>query len=277
VVNVPADAQLDWYRDLSEALLRTTPIHTGEVHAQDTSDNPQAATYELLDVRVMCDVPDNLEEWRHDMKPNLPWADDHFEERVSGIPMNPAPSHRTWPFARANNAEHTDANHRFSHTYPERFWPRHAGQEGYAQPGAPNFGIRYQYGDLTDVVGILHRNPLSRQAYLPVWFPEDLTAGRAGQRVPCTIGYHFMIRDDRVHCWYTMRSCDFVRYLRDDLYMAGRLMMWVAEELNTKLDAVPGRMGEYGKYNPGALRLTISNLHAFAGDRWLLRKLVDER
>lgn len=277
-MNMTADSQLDWYRDLAIALLRTTPFHTGEVHAQDTSQNPQAATYELEDVRVLVDVPDNIVEWREEMKPNLPWADEHFAERVGGVPLNPAPSHERWPFARANNEAHTDAKEQFSHTYPERFWPKYAG-DYWSRYHMPAHGIRYQYGDLRDVVEILNRNPMSRQAYLPIWFPEDLHAAGGmihPQRVPCTIGYHFMFRDGRLNCWYTMRSCDFVRYLRDDLYMAGRLMMWICDELNERLDREPGRMGDYGMFQPGALRLTISSLHAFVGDTWLLRKLEAE-
>src|SRR5688500_19446591 len=36
-----------------------------------------------------------------------------------------------------------------------------------------NLGIRHNYGDLNDVVDMLKRNPATRQAYLPVWFPRS--------------------------------------------------------------------------------------------------------
>jgi thymidylate synthase len=270
--------ELDWYYQMAEELVNTKPFHTGEVHAQDTSANPQAATFELMDVRIMIPVRE-LEEWRILTGPNLPWADEHFAERVGGAPLNPSPSHERWPFARAGNSQHTDEAKQFSHTYPERFWPKYAG-DYWSRYHMPAHGIRYQYGDLQDLVAILAKNPMSRQAYLPIWFPEDLHAAGGmivPQRVPCTIGYHFMYRGGKLHCWYTMRSCDFIRYLRDDIYMAGRLMQWVCDQVNDRIDKEPGRMGEYGMFEPGTLHLTISSLHAFVADKWLLDKMVVER
>lgn len=272
-----ASDQLNWYYRLAEQMVASEPFHTGEVHAQDTSANPQAATYELMDVRIKMALPEDLEEWRDLTKPNLPWADDHFAERVGGVPLNPAPSHETWPFARAGNAAHTDAKERFSHTYPERFWPKYAG-DYWSRYHMPAHGIRYQYGDLRDVVEILVKNPMSRQAYLPIWFPEDLHAAGGmiiPQRVPCTIGYHFMMRGGQLHCWYTMRSCDFVRYLRDDLYMAGLLMRWICDQVNEATNREFG-VTDPGGFIPGTLHTTISSLHAFVGDTWLLNKMVTE-
>jgi hypothetical protein len=257
------------YRELAKMLLDTTPFHTGEVHAQDTSSNPAYATYELLSTKLQFDVPYSVDDWAERIQPNRTWADEHFAERVSGEPCNPAPSHERWPFAHSRNADHVDDSGKFSHTYPERFWPKFAGQEGYHPDSShvPNFGIRYQYGDLEDIVSLLVKNPFTRQAYLPVWFPEDLTAAIIGKRAPCSIGYHFMIRDGFLHCWYTMRSCDFLRYLRDDIYMAGLLMRWVCYRVNKRTT------GEF--VIPGTLHLSISSLHAFVGDRYFLNKIAN--
>src|SRR3954468_15378336 len=91
-------------------------------------------------------------------------------------------------------------------------------------------GIRYDYGDLQDVVDMLVRSPYTRQAVLPVWFPED-TGAVHGERVPCTLIYHWMLRDGRLHCFYDIRSCDFVRYFRDDVYFAMRLTQWLIEQV----------------------------------------------
>ncbi len=45
-----------------------------------------------------------------------------------------------------------------------------------------NRGIRYRYADLHDVIDTLNKDPLTRQAYIPIWFPEDGSAmpGRKG-------------------------------------------------------------------------------------------------
>jgi hypothetical protein len=60
------------------------------------------------------------------------------------------------------------------------------------------------------------REPFTRQAFLPIWYPED-TGSVHGERVPCTIGYHFIRRGDWVHVVYYIRSCDFFRHFRDDI------------------------------------------------------------
>jgi hypothetical protein len=253
-----------WYDAMAAELLEHTPLHTGTVHAMDTSQEPRMATREILNARITIPVPVSQDLWASCVKPNLPWAENHFQERVSGDPMNPPPSAADWPFAQAGHEEHLRSNGgKFSHTYPERFWPRHAGA-GMANIFRPMTGIRFEYGDLSDVVDVLVKNPASRQAYLAVWFPEDAYAATLGERVPCTIGYHFMIRKDLLYCWYTMRAADYVRYLRDDIYMAGRLMQWVVSELESR---------GAGLFYPGKLYLTISSLHSFVGDDWLLKRL----
>ena len=145
-----------------------------------------------------------MEEVASEVRPNLPWAQDHLEERLSGIPLNPPPSNEWWPFAQKSN-DRFKKKTQFSHTYPERLW-------------TPKLkGIRYEYGDMNDVVEMLRKEPYTRQAFLPMWFPED-TGAVHGERVPCTIGYHFIRRDDVMHLTYYIRSCDYLRHLRDDVY-----------------------------------------------------------
>jgi thymidylate synthase len=183
------------------------------------------------------------------VQPNLPWAEDHFLERVSGAPLNPPPSHSWWPYAQADNAEHTDVG-KFSHTYPERIWPK------FAESLAIRSGIRFEYGDLNDVIELLRQRPATRQAFLPIWFPEDGTAALAGARVPCTLGYHFLIRGGRLKIVYYIRSCDFYRHFRDDVYMTGRLAQWVADKVGVAT---------------GDLVMHISSLHIFSAERAKIR------
>lgn len=249
------------YAKKIQLLLTNRPVNRGNAHAM--RDDTTAYTHELLHVTEAFRVPGLTEQWARVVRPNLPWAEDHFQERVSGEPWNPAPSEQWWPFARRGNAEHKK-DEVFSHTYPERYWPKVAGVNCCSVEQCPshkygNQGIRFAYGDLNDLVEILKQNVWSRQAYLPVWFPEDLTAARAGERVPCSMGYHFMRVDGGMDCVYTMRSCDVVRFYRDDVYMAGRLLQWVCHKIG-----VP----------PGKLVVHIDNLHCFPGDRPFLEKYL---
>jgi hypothetical protein len=256
-------------RELLTALWAQDPYDRGEVHAQKTS-TLEMMTRELRHQTLIFNLPALVTPWQVMAEPNLSWAEDHFRERVSGEPLNPPPSNEWWPFARKENAEHKDTEGKFSHSYPERFWPRFANEGNKTSRGrqifVPHVGLRFEYGDLNDLVGILRKNPRTRQAYLPVWFPEDLAAAAGNERVPCTLGYHFMSVPDRggkdvLDCTYYMRSCDIVRFFRDDVYMAGRLLQWVS----SRVDILPG-----------TLRIHISSLHCFQGDMaWVERRRLE--
>lgn len=249
------------YRQLQRRLIDEPPTDVGQWQSQDVSSRPEMVTHELANVSIVMGLPQSAMVLAHMTGAHLPWAEDHFQERVGGKPLNPAPSEAWWPFA-SKKGQTTNEEHRmgeqFAHTYPERMWPVHA---GYPYPERPahttHWGIRFRYGDLQDVVNLLIKSPGTRQAFLPIWFPED-TGVVHGERVPCTLGYHFMIRNDELQITYYMRSCDLIRHFQDDVYMAGRLAQWVRDQLNNHLHNTV--------YDVGELVMHIVSLHCFEGD-----------
>lgn len=240
------------WSDLYDELVKEEAVNRRSWHSLDVSHSPMHDVYELLNVTVVFAVP-NLELLREEIQPELPWADEHFEERVSGIPYNPPPSHEKWAGHKGNTDFHLDESGKFSHTYPERFWPTmaHTSPEGTENDSYPMLGIRYHYGDLDDVVELMRKNLYTRQAYLPVWFPED--TGAYNRRVPCTLGYHFQfdIKRNVLDMTYMIRSCDFSRHFHNDAYLACRLLLWMSEKLDVKT---------------GDLTMHIMNLHLMRGD-----------
>ena len=257
------------YLALIRKIIHTEPVHRGPAHAM--RDDTTSTTLELMHVTQEFKVPAGVELWQDITTPRLPWAEDHFQERIGGQPLNPPPSEQWWPFARQGNAEHKK-DEKFSHTYPERFWPKRANKDW--DPDCPNprscviedhrlhRGIRFEYGDLNDVITLLKDNIGTRQAYLPIWFPEDLTAAREGERVPCSMGYHFIFNaaSHGLECVYYLRSCDLVRFYHDDIYMAGRLLQYVGQSVNARITN---------------LIVHINNLHCFPGDVPHLTNLLD--
>jgi len=256
-------------RALRAGLLAAPEVDVGEWHSQKVEGIPQLVTREVRDVTLSFPLPTLMgddastctELIQSLIQPNLPWAEEHFLERVGGVPLNPPPSAANWPFAQQGHAAHTDAEEKFSHTYPERMWPKRAGREGTQRASDIHRGIRFAYGDLDDVVQLLRRSLYTRQAYLPIWFPED-TGAVHKERVPCSLGYHFLFRDGKLNVTYMIRSCDFVRHFRDDVYMAARLAQWVCEQL-------PG--GEWLDETPptidlGDLTMHTMSMHIFQGD-----------
>ena len=199
---------------------------------------------EVLNVSLQSDLPQDQVEAATECSPNLPWADLHFEERVGGIPSNPGKTYQRWPFWRGGFIKEGY----FDHTYMERLNTN------------PLMGVRYKYGNLHSVVELLKREPDTRQAFIPVWFPED-TGVKFGGRVPCTIGYHILIRDGKVHIVYYLRSCDARRHFFDDLYLCARLALWIRDMVNTELQM-------------GTMSVHITSFHIFESDSYWLKKTI---
>ncbi len=178
---------------------------------------------------------------------DIPWADEHFNERISGQATNPGNSYLNWPYY-ADDSKWKEGDV-FTHTYQERMWiPQ-------------TMGYRYYLGNLGDVILLLKRNPKTRQAFLPIWFPEDTGACHGG-RVPCSIGYHFIIRNDCIHITYYIRSVDVIRHLHNDLYLAARLLIWVRNQVDKSL-------------NLGYLNFNAISVHCFESDLLELKKRLN--
>jgi thymidylate synthase len=148
----------------------------------------------------------------------------------------------------------------------ERYWPKRAGDMTHHveddDHARPIHGIRYEYGDLKDVWDLLYNEPGTRQAYLPVWFPED-TGVLHGGRVPCTLGYHFIMRNKQLHIVYNMRACDAIRHFRNDVYLTMRLAHWMLDQLRK-------RGGMWDLVSLGTLTMHITSFHVFMKEKNLL-------
>lgn len=237
------------------------PVRSEKWQGLDTRPEHQMREMLFTTFEVPMNGYMDLEHWRTDIRPNVPFADVHFEERVSGVPSNPGEAWKIWPWGHAADKHRTEGE-KFTHTYQERFWPKYAAEIDCANvppnPEAPQHGIRYPYGDLNDVVDLLHREPLTRQAYFPIWFPED-TGSVHGGRVPCSLGYHFINRNGFLHVVYGIRSCDFVRHWRDDCYFTVRLAIWVLQRLRA-------RDRRWNDVELGFFKMDITSLHMFIND-----------
>jgi hypothetical protein len=189
---------------------------------------------EVLNVCFEAQIPNTVEEITAQCKPFLPWAEEHFDERVSGLPLNPPPSHARW----LRDTEKSMKNGKFSHSYPERM-----------------------HENLFILVELLKKDPMTRQAYLPIWSLEDGRLALLNERVPCTFGWHWIFRDSLLHCFYPMRSCDAIRHFHNDVYFASRLTLWLIE-----------KTGMHAK--PGTLTFNAVGFHCFSNDRYTLGRLI---
>lgn len=245
---------------------------------QDVTRHPAALMKEELHVSMQFDMAGEcLSFYASAIAPNLPWADNHFLERVCGYPINPGIEWANW--SHGVNAEKSlNENGQFNHNYMERYWPRFADEiewptktpqewidEGFDAPQCvyPHRGVRHAYGDLAGLVRDLAGEPDTRQAYLPVWFPEDTGDAHKGRK-PCTLGYHFIRRNGKLDVTYYMRSCDLANHFRDDVYLTVRLLLWVLDECR--------RVSPVNWVNvvPGKFTMHITSLHMFINDYRLM-------
>lgn len=245
------------YSTLAASLLETEPFNAGKWQALDISQSSAHKTYELLNTTLWLDIPQDQHHTEQAVEPDMPWAEGHFQERVAGDPVNPGEWHDKWPYHLNSESLHQrDTDKRYDHNYMERFWATGLSYESFTYKGYAFSGYRFDVGDLEDVVNLLREDPLTRQAFLPIWFPED-TGATSNQRVPCTLGYHFIVRNHTLHVVYYLRSCEIYRHFKNDVYMAMRLGQWMRDNIKAFNE---------GPYKMGSLTMHITSLHGFVGD-----------
>lgn len=255
----------DAIKDSLQKLIRSgMTVQPNNWQSMDVSQVKAAQTKELLFHGFQVSMPKTLEDLKNEIQPNLPWADKHFElERVSREPINPGETWREWPWSNSANTFRKDEA-QFDHSYAERYWPRFA---GYTHDGhlddkqrsvfSERVGVRNQVGDLDDVVERIAADPMTRQAILSVWHPEDQID--TGKRVPCSLTYQFVHRGGCLHIIYNIRSCDAYRHFRDDCYLTSRLLFWTISELQ-KRDSF------WDNVIAGFFVINIGSFHCFIND-----------
>jgi thymidylate synthase len=153
-----------------------------------------------------------------------PWAVEEFEERL--LPdINPGTAYLKREEIWKSFLNDWD---KFDYTYSERLHPY-----------------------LEIVIKLLKDNPSTRQAFLPVFDSYDLFHIGGEKRIPCSIGYHFIIRENKLHMTYLQRSADFVTHFANDVYLACKLGEYVAEQIEMGL---------------ATFTHWIGSLHVFTGD-----------
>lgn len=162
-----------------------------------------------------------------------------IKDRCSGKPLNPGNSYKI----RSDMWNQFLENNRFSYQYAERLWTDN---------------------QFESVIQCLKNDKGTRQAVLSVWNPSsDMNINKlgGGNRIPCSLNYQFMIRNNALHCIYSMRSNSAIEHCPIDLYCASGLMEYMVKRLKDK----------YPDLKTGSLTYICGSLHAF---HWNLKDLV---
>ena len=160
------------------------------------------------------------------------WADAEFQERIDISDItNPG---KAWEL-RKDLWEQFLVNGKFDYTYNERM-------------------VILPY-----TIQLLKSDSDTRKAVLPIFNgngEDDTLYYHGNKRIPCSMYYDFLIRQNGkgekvLHICYHQRSSDFVTHFGNDVYLAWRLMEYVAKEVGVK---------------SGYLYHTIDSLHAYKKD-----------
>lgn len=173
------------------------------------------------------------------------WADREFEERISSTPVNPG---EAWKFREGVWAEFLNEEGEFDYTYNQRM--------NFVDPNALS-GASY----LNYIIELLLNDRNTRKAVLSIFSPSDYVNFDGKRRIPCSMYYNFLIREDaygtpRLDILYHQRSSDFVTHFGNDVYLAAKLNFYIAEQTGVL---------------PGRLIHTIDSLHVYRKDWDALR------
>lgn len=118
--------------------------------------------------------------------------------------------------------------------------PRHPADSRHPVLGELREGGDYSYiyadrlsGMAGAVTAALNADHGTRRAYWPIYDRTDSRRAIRASRIPCTLGYHFMIREvpgvgELMHMTIVQRSVDFDLFWLTDLYLSYRLLSVIA-------------------------------------------------
>lgn len=139
-----------------------------------------------------------------------------------------------------------DRNPGFAWKSYESFWGKFLHDGKFSYQYADRIG-----GQFPKIVKTLEDDPNSRQAIMTIYHPSDLENNGGKKRVPCSLQYHFLIRNGRMKMMYYQRSCDFSKFFLPDVLFALSMGWEIAGRLGVKFES---------------LTHVISSLHVFYND-----------
>lgn len=200
------------YKNFPEAFneirrdLKEMGVSVNNTHMQDKQGS--FPTYELTNYGYTV-----LEPRFEDLNPVQPWADAEWAERVMGIHGNDVNPGEAWKLRKDEHMNWEEYLHdgKFTYSYAERL------------------ALKTQ---VLAVIEELKRNRDSRQLFVSLWDPNQDIEVIGKLRVPCSLGWHFLFREDKLNITYFMRSCDFVTHYQNDIWMSLNLLHYVSQGAN---------------------------------------------
>jgi hypothetical protein len=206
-------------RDLKEMGIR---VKTKSVQNIDLSNRSDYDSQELTNYDYTVTSP----ELNSIPLKNPEWCEAEFNERISRIPLNPG---KAWMLRRPYWEQFlSPRTHMFDYSYPERMTR-----------------------SIDRVIHVLSMDHNTRRAFLPIFDITEDKQDWLDARIPCSLGYWFNYRQDKLNMTYLLRSSDFGEHFNNDIWLAYKLQHYIS--LRTGLQ-------------PGNFTHWIGSLHVFQKD-----------
>lgn len=210
--------------------LKEMGIHYQSDTVQDkyVGDDPDFETLELMAYSYCIQQWPDLEELLDHMNMPKEWVLRELMERLDFTSTNKNPGF-AWK-ERKDLWEQYLRNGCFSYSYPERW-----------------------QAQLPYIIEELKQRPNTRQAILSFYeATRDMMNWGGRDRVPCSLTYQFLIRNNRLHIIYSQRSCDYTLFYASDVYTTIGLLEYVAKQVGVEVG--------YFYHNIGSLHTFKANV-----------------
>lgn len=122
--------------------------------------------------------------------------------------------------------------------------------------------INYQ-AQLDNAIDALKDDIHTRRAMIMIFQPDDTIESMGYQtRIPCSISYQFLIRNNKLMVLYYIRSNDYFKHFAIDIWLTQALQEYICEQLQ---DTYPG-------LKVGSLNYYAGSFHAYNEDlsNWVI-------
>lgn len=169
------------------------------------------------------DEADNIEEY----------CKQEFLDRINREGLNPGNSYKVRLDLWQSLMSKKDGE-KFDYTYSER--------------------INYCH-QLDNAIAALKDDIHSRRAMIMIFKPEDTQESSGfATRIPCSIDYQFLIRNNKLMVLYHIRSNDYFKHFAIDIWLANAMQEYIVEQLkdtypNLKVGSLNYYCGSFHAYN----------------------------
>ena len=118
-------------------------------------------------------------------------------------------------------------------------------------------------GQLDNAIEALRDDEHTRRSMVMIFTPEDSRESAGFQtRIPCSISYQFLIRNNKLMVLYYIRSNDYFKHFAIDIWLTHAIQEYVRQELISK----------YPNLKCGSLNYYAGSFHAYNEDlsNWVI-------